>query len=1216
MITCVWSWMNRGGPPGRGLDCPYDLQHLVPMTLPSRPVFRGSKPTHGKDALIRFHLLALCLAVSAITARADTHTWTGGGGDNNWNTTANWGGTAPVSGDSLVFAGTSRLTPNNNFSAGTTFSNVTFDSSAGAFTNSGNSFALAGEIVNHSTNLQTLNLGFSCSPTGTVNTASGDITINGVISGAGTLRKRGDGKLTLTGNNTYNVGTTIAGGTLSVSRDNLSIHQLGTLSADCTLTFAGGALEVTGDGLYGPGTNWLLRNIVLADGGGTITSPLQIGHENYSGIGEYITGGTASNGLTLKGWDITLRPGAQNTLGKLTVDSGRTFLRNEDSGKSYPVAGTDLIVVNGGATLLFTDHMPRSITNSMTFAPGAALCTRTHANYSGAMTLSTTNAHFPAAGTMIFNADDQVTDTIMLNGAWPELTGDLTIQVGGVNASVGTVTLNGALSGNHALLKTASGTLVLSAANTHNGGTTVSGGTLEVRKDGGLGLGSVSVAGVATLKLNSGATNNYLNDTASLLLNNSATVNLAYTGTDILAALSFDGGATFQALGTWGSTTTSATHKDSHFIGSGILSVVLPTATTVGSSTNPSRYGQPAIFTATVTAAGGTPTGTVQFMTNGANFGSPVALSGGSATSSALPATLPPGAYPVTASYSPSGTFGASTGTLAGGQAVNPLPASLTGSRFYDGTTAAAAVILNVANKVGGDDVMVASGSGTLAGAVAGSQAMVSFGTLTLGGATAGNYTLTGATGMVTILAGPAAQTCVETATDGSGTIVGTQNIRTGDSITVHAIIRDAGGNFVTNAAASWSLTNTAGGLVAGDLAPQAEGKSAIFTGHATGIGRIQAVAGGFAGQSGLLAVPAEAGTIQLPVFEDSTISVSQPPCPDQTSWVNGTNNNQYARWSIAAGEGVGGSDAAVARPGPNAMGGSANYIQALRIYYFPVWSNTQYTVSFFCKAAGPGFNGAGNSGASEMQLQVLESPNLEGGGWLSTDGMNVRTATAGWSNVWYTFTAKPATRCVCLKFSMLFGDGNRIDPADSFYLDDDRGTTNTLSSSGNPSAFGQPVIFTATVGAVNPALGTPAGTVQFKTNGINFGSATGLSGSSATSDVLPAALPPGVYTVTADYSGDSRFTRSTGTLANGQAIYVLPEPRIGPGPAGENKFIMEWPGTAAWLYTVQGTPSLDPVVWSNLPAFTGMTGWNGTMSMTNNTDAGEQMFYRIQMTR
>jgi ELWxxDGT repeat protein len=53
------------------------------------------------------------------------------------------------------------------------------------------------------------------------------------------------------------------------------------------------------------------------------------------------------------------------------------------------------------------------------------------------------------------------------------------------------------------------------------------------------------------------------------------------------------------------------------------------TTTAVVASPNPSVFGQPATFTATVSVnapGGGTPTGTVQFVVDGANFGSPVSL--------------------------------------------------------------------------------------------------------------------------------------------------------------------------------------------------------------------------------------------------------------------------------------------------------------------------------------------------------------------------------------------------------------------------------------------------------------------------------------------------------------------------------------------------------------------------------------------------------------
>ncbi len=82
---------------------------------------------------------------------------------------------------------------------------------------------------------------------------------------------------------------------------------------------------------------------------------------------------------------------------------------------------------------------------------------------------------------------------------------------------------------------------------------------------------------------------------------------------------------------------------------------------------------------------------------------------------------------------------------------INALPVNLTGTRSYDGTTAVAAGILSVANKVGSDNVTVVSGSGTLAGANVGSEAIASLGTLALGGTAAGNYTLAGAGGSVNI---------------------------------------------------------------------------------------------------------------------------------------------------------------------------------------------------------------------------------------------------------------------------------------------------------------------------------------------------------------------------------------------------------------------------------------------------------------------------------
>src|SRR5262249_55402737 len=90
----------------------------------------------------------------------------------------------------------------------------------------------------------------------------------------------------------------------------------------------------------------------------------------------------------------------------------------------------------------------------------------------------------------------------------------------------------------------------------------------------------------------------------------------------------------------------------------------LPTITTVVGSANPSVYGQPVTFTATVAPAGpgvgGVPTGTVQFQIDGVNLGAPVPLSAGQATSVSLPAPAP-GPHTVVALYSGGGLFLASS---------------------------------------------------------------------------------------------------------------------------------------------------------------------------------------------------------------------------------------------------------------------------------------------------------------------------------------------------------------------------------------------------------------------------------------------------------------------------------------------------------------------------------------------------------------------------
>src|SRR4051795_12799853 len=90
-------------------------------------------------------LVVFSIASSSYGQAPVASTWDGGGADDFWLTAANWNAdTAPLTTNSLAFAGAIRVTPNNNFTAGTSFSGITFNGGAGAFVLSGNAITIGG----------------------------------------------------------------------------------------------------------------------------------------------------------------------------------------------------------------------------------------------------------------------------------------------------------------------------------------------------------------------------------------------------------------------------------------------------------------------------------------------------------------------------------------------------------------------------------------------------------------------------------------------------------------------------------------------------------------------------------------------------------------------------------------------------------------------------------------------------------------------------------------------------------------------------------------------------------------------------------------------------------------------------------------------------------------------------------------------------------------
>jgi hypothetical protein len=96
-------------------------------------------------------------------------------------------------------------------------------------------------------------------------------------------------------------------------------------------------------------------------------------------------------------------------------------------------------------------------------------------------------------------------------------------------------------------------------------------------------------------------------------------------------------------------------------------------------------------------------------------------------------------------------------------------------------------------------------------------------------------------------------------------------------------------------------------------------------------------------------------------------------------------------------------------------------------------------------------------------------------------------------------------------------------------------GTTTGVTSGTNPSTYGQSVTFTATVSP------TPSGgTVAFKDNGTVITGCDAKSLTSGQATCATSALTAGSHVITAEYSGDTNYAASNGTLSPDQLVNAI----------------------------------------------------------------------------
>ncbi|HEY9237507.1 MAG TPA: autotransporter-associated beta strand repeat-containing protein, partial [Burkholderiaceae bacterium] len=249
-----------------------------------------------------------------------------------------YGGTVSGTG-ALIKTGTGTLTltaDSDNFTGPTTISQGTLQ-----LGNGGPAGSIGGPITNNGA------LVFNRDATNT-------LTVQGVISGSGTVTQAGPGTTVLTGANIYTGGTSISAGTLSVAADG----NLGAATGG--LIFDGGTLENTS-------TFTTARAIALETGGGTLQTGADLTVSGtVSGAGALTKTGTGT--LTLTGANI-YTGGTSIGAGMLQLGNGGTsgwilgdvlnngvlvFNRSDEVTFAGAISGSGALQQNGTGTTILT----------------------------------------------------------------------------------------------------------------------------------------------------------------------------------------------------------------------------------------------------------------------------------------------------------------------------------------------------------------------------------------------------------------------------------------------------------------------------------------------------------------------------------------------------------------------------------------------------------------------------------------------------------------------------------------------------------------------------------------------------------------------------------------------------------------------------------------------------------------------------------------------
>ena len=187
MIHLVSGRSRAHNPIGNFNPC---CRKLADFLRSIRDVSAWARNVGARTKVLAFLMVTavLGLGIRLPAAHAGPIYWIATGtGVHNWSVTSNWFGGTLVTGDAIVYNGTSGTNSYNNLS-GLNIAGITFGPSAGPYTLNGNAINLTGNITNNSPTPETVNLPIALPQNVAL---SGDLSFGGVISGTGGLTDYG-----------------------------------------------------------------------------------------------------------------------------------------------------------------------------------------------------------------------------------------------------------------------------------------------------------------------------------------------------------------------------------------------------------------------------------------------------------------------------------------------------------------------------------------------------------------------------------------------------------------------------------------------------------------------------------------------------------------------------------------------------------------------------------------------------------------------------------------------------------------------------------------------------------------------------------------------------------------------------------------------------------------------------------------------------------------